>query len=85
MADSIPSNLVTASPGPEPKSWLEKNWIPIAGLITITGGLYIMGFGADGKAAIVAPLVTFVLGFCFGTGAGSQVKDKIIAALKGGP
>ena len=81
MVDANPG--AQPSPTPEPKTWLEKNWIPLAGLITVTFGLYIMGFGADGKAAIVGPIVTLVLGFAFGTGAGSQAKDKVIAALKG--
>jgi hypothetical protein len=76
--------MANENPGSEPKSWLEKNWMPMAGLMTVAGGLYIMGFGADGKAAIIAPLVTLVLGYAFGTGAGSQAKDKIIAAIKGG-
>ena len=83
MPDSLPSNIVSATTGALPKSWLEQNAPPIIAIITVVGGLYIMGFGADGKAAIIAPLVTFVLGYFFGTGAGSQAKDKIIAAMKG--
>jgi hypothetical protein len=87
MPDSDLSPVVTATSGIPSvnQTWLQANVAPILALITVAGGLYIMGFGADNKAAIIAPLVTLVLGYWFGTGAGSQAKDKVIAALKGTP
>ena len=81
--DSLPSNIVAASPGPEPTTWLQANVAPIVAIIAVAGGLYIMGWKSDNKAAILAPIVTLILGYYFGTGAGSQAKDKVIATLKG--
>ena len=83
MPDSAPSNVVMASTGAEPKSWLEKNVVPIIGLTMVIGSLAIISFAPDNKAKAIIPLLTFVLGYYFGTGAGSQAKDKIIATLKG--
>jgi|WetSurMetagenome_2_1015567.scaffolds.fasta_scaffold54031_5 hypothetical protein len=75
--------IMSGNPGAKPQTWLQDNVAPLLALVTVAGGLYIMGFGENDKAAIIAPLVTLVLGYWFGTGAGSQAKDKVIAALKG--
>ena len=76
-----------STPGAEPKSWAELYVVPltpaIIAIVTVLGGLYILAFGADNKAAIMGPIVMAIIGYYFGTGAGSQAKDKIIAALKG--
>ena len=83
MADSAPSNVVSATPGPEPQTWLQANVASLVALIAVAGGLYIMAWGEDSKAAIMGPIVMAIIGYYFGTGAGSQAKDKVIAALKG--
>jgi hypothetical protein len=83
MPDSIASNIVTATPGPQPQTWLQANVAPLVALLAVGGGLYIMAWGTDNKAAIMGPIVMAIIGYYFGTGAGSQAKDKIIASLSG--
>ena len=82
MPDSAPSSVVSASTGAEPKSWLEKNTPSLIALLVVSVGLYILGWQPDNKAALIAPIISFVLGYFFGTGIGSQAKDKVIAAMK---
>ena len=58
----------------------KENQAFIIALITITGGFASFYFFPN-KDAIVIPLMTFVLGFYFGSSPGSQGKDFTISEL----
>ena len=82
MPDSAPSNVVQASPGVEPKSWLNQNIAPILAFLTVGAGFVYLFCGDGVDTAAVVALMAAVIGFYYGSSPGSHDKDKTIAGLK---
>jgi hypothetical protein len=70
---------------------MSKEWMGfIIACITMVGGFYALVYLPDAKVGVVTPLMTFILGYYFGSSPGSHNKDQTIndlalAQLKQGP
>lgn len=61
------------------KSWLERNAQPFIAVVTILAGFgHLYLYYPDQNTAIVVGLMTFVLGYYFGTSVGSAKKDDLL-------
>ena len=65
------------------KSWLEKNAQPFIAVVTILAGFGYLFLFPDRNTAVVVGLMTFALGYYFGTSVGSARKDDLLRIIKG--
>jgi hypothetical protein len=61
---------------------MNKEWMGfIIACITMVGGFYALVYLPDAKVGVVTPLMTFILGYYFGSSPGSHNKDQTISNL----
>ena len=84
--DSEPSTVTQAQTSPKaPGTWLKDHAEVLVAIIILVGGYVYLFIGPTTDRAAVITMMTVVGTYYFGSSSGSNVKNDIIAKIKGEP